>query len=158
MKYTLFVLALALAPAASAQEMRRADFLVGPWHCEHTVGDFHGTYTTTFSTALNGKWFRQVYNFPTLGKTGGPAQGEFFTGYDSSAKRWVRWGMLSTGDYWAMTGTLTDRTWTWSYELPVRAQNAAVWTKKSDAEYVIDGPTYPENGTMVTEHHICRKS
>lgn len=33
----------------------------------------------------------------------------------------------------------------------------ATFTKKSDTEYTIDGPSYPENGTVVTEHHICRK-
>ena len=33
----------------------------------------------------------------------------------------------------------------------------ATFTKKSDSEYVVDGPTYPENGVRVTEHHVCRK-
>jgi hypothetical protein len=31
------------------------------------------------------------------------------------------------------------------------------WTKKSDAEYAIDGPEYPQNGKLVTEHHLCKK-
>jgi hypothetical protein len=31
------------------------------------------------------------------------------------------------------------------------------WTKKSDAEYAIDGPEYPQSGKLVTEHHVCKK-
>ena len=44
----------------------------------------------------------------------------------------------------------------WSYILPGRT-GSAVWTKKGDTEYTVDGPTYPSNGKMVTEHHDCRK-
>jgi len=33
----------------------------------------------------------------------------------------------------------------------------ATFTKKSYTEYSIDGPTYPENGEEVTEHHSCYK-
>jgi hypothetical protein len=29
---------------------------------------------------------------------------------------------------------------------------AATW-----AEYVVDGPSYEQNGTRVTEHHVCKK-
>jgi hypothetical protein len=25
------------------------------------------------------------------------------------------------------------------------------------SEYVVDGPTYPDNGKLVTEHHVCKK-
>ena len=158
MKPSLFVLVLGFAPALHAQEMRNADFLVGTWNCAHTVGDFRGTYTTTYSAALDGKFLRQIIDFPTLGDNSGPAQAEFFTGYDAGRKYWVRWGMLSTGEYWAMTGTHSDSGWTWSYVLPGRAPNAATWTKKSDTEYVVNGPSYPDKGKMVTEHHTCRKS
>jgi len=35
---------------------------------------------------------------------------------------------------------------------------SAVYTKKSDAEFTVDGPSYPENGKQVTEHHTCQKS
>jgi len=40
--------------------------------------------------------------------------------------------------------------------LPGRS-GGAVWTKKSDTEYTVDGPSYPANGKMVTEHHTRRK-
>ena len=33
----------------------------------------------------------------------------------------------------------------------------ATFTKKSDSEYAVDGPSYEQNGTRVTEHHVCRK-
>lgn len=33
----------------------------------------------------------------------------------------------------------------------------ATLTRRSDTEYAVDGPTYPENGTLVTEHHVCKK-
>jgi hypothetical protein len=162
------VLLLGLATAAAAQnapDMRAVQFLVGTWSCAHTVGDFKGTYTTTYTSALDGQWLRQIYDFPTLGSGTGPAHGEFFIGYDSHFKRWVRWGMLSTGDYWAMTATQSDNTWSWSYALPRRPgsgtyedKDQVTWMKKSDAEYIVDCPTYPQNGKTVTEHHDCRKS
>lgn len=152
------ILMLGVATSAGAQELHSADFLVGKWSCAHTVGDFKGTYTTTISSALDGQWLRQTYEFPDK-------RAEFFLGYDPRLQRWVRWGMLSTGEYWAMTAVHADTTWTWSYALPRRPGNGtytdkpdAVWTKKSDVEYVIDGPTYPEKGKMVTEHHDCKKA
>lgn len=40
---------------------------------------------------------------------------------------------------------------------PDAAEADATFMKKSPTEYVIDGPTYPENGTEVTEHHDCHK-
>ena len=33
----------------------------------------------------------------------------------------------------------------------------ATFSKKSDSEYVVDGPSYEQNGTRVTEHHVCKK-
>jgi hypothetical protein len=40
---------------------------------------------------------------------------------------------------------------------PDAAEADATFMKKSPTEYVIDGPTYLENGTEVTEHHDCHK-
>jgi hypothetical protein len=40
---------------------------------------------------------------------------------------------------------------------PEAPEADATFTRKSDTEYVIDGPTYPENGKQVTEHHDCHK-
>src|SRR4029077_19491397 len=55
-----------------------------------------------------------------------------------------------------MVGKHVHNVWSWSYVLPGRS-GGAVWTKKSDTEYTVDGPSYPANGKMVTEHHTCRK-
>jgi hypothetical protein len=124
------ILMLGVATGAGAQELHSADFLVGKWSCAHSVGDFKGTYTTTISSALDGQWLRQTYDFPDK-------RAEFFLGYDPRFQRWVRWGMLSTGEYWAMTAVRADTTWTWSYALPRRPGSGtytdkrdAVWTKK----------------------------
>jgi hypothetical protein len=51
----------------------------------------------------------------------------------------------------------SDANWSWDYVLP-GPNGHAVWTKKSDAEYTVDGPSYTENGKPVTEHHVCKKS
>ena len=56
-----------------------------------------------------------------------------------------------------MVGTLRDNIWYYGYVLPGTA-GSAVYTKKSDSEYTVDGPEYPENGKMVTEHHRCTKN
>jgi hypothetical protein len=59
--------------------------------------------------------------------------------------------------------TDTDDGWAWKYASFFRTQKPetpgsdATLTKKSDREYVIDGPSYPEKGTVVTEHHVCKK-
>jgi hypothetical protein len=53
----------------------------------------------------------------------------------------------------------------WSYkyasffprQLPETPESDATFTRKSDTEYVVDGPSYPDNGTQVTEHHVCKK-
>jgi hypothetical protein len=64
---------------------------------------------------------------------------------------------MSTGQYFAMLGKRVDNVWSWNYVLPGLC-GSAVYTKKSDAEFTVDGPSYPENGKVVTEHHTCRKS
>ena len=60
--------------------------------------------------------------------------------------------------------TDTANGWTWKYvsffprSKPETSDPDATFTKKSAKEYTIDGPTYPQDGTMVTEHHTCHKS
>ncbi len=138
------------------QELQAAQFLVGTWRCSHTVGDFAGTYTTTFAKAFGNAWLRQTYDFPVTGE-GGAAQAEYFTGYDARRDGWVWFGAMSTGQYFAMLGKRVDNVWSWNYVLP-GLFGSAVYTKKSDAEFTVDGPSYPENGKQVTEHHTCQKS
>jgi hypothetical protein len=155
---TLFLAASVSAqgPPTAPQERQAAQFLVGTWRCSHTVGAFSGTYTTTFAPAFAGVWLRQSYDFPVTGE-GGAAQAEYFIGYDARRDGWVRFGAMSTGQYFAMLGKRVDNVWSWNYVLP-GLFGSAVYTKKSDTEFTVDGPSYPENGKPVTEHHICRKS
>ena len=81
---------------------------------------------------------------------------DYFLGYDVRVDRWVRFGAHSNAQYYGMLGTRADNVWSWSYVLPGPAARA-VWTKQSDTEYTVDGPSYSANGKRVTEHHGCRK-
>jgi hypothetical protein len=69
-----------------------------------------------------------------------PVHGEYFP---------IR--MKETGDGWAY------RYVSFFGSKPETADADATFTKKSDTEYSIEGPTYPENGKQVTEHHSCHK-
>ena len=89
---------------------------------------------------------------------------EYFMGYDERRQAWVRFGVMSTGQYFAIRMTETgDSGWSWKYVSFFRTQNPetpgsdATFTKKSDSEYAVDGPSYEQNGTRVTEHHVCKK-
>jgi hypothetical protein len=145
------------AQAAAQQEMQYAQFLVGTWSCAHTVGDFAGTYTTTVASALDNRWLKQTYDFPASGERAGPIHAEYFIGYDPRVQRWLRFGAMTDGQYFAMVAKRNGDVWTWGYVLPGTA-GSAVYTKKSDSEFTVDGPSYPSNGTTVTEHHTCRKA
>jgi hypothetical protein len=146
----------ARAQATVQQEMQFAQFLVGTWNCAHTVGDFSGTYTTTVASALGNRWLRQTYDFPATSE-GAAVRSEYFIGYDPRGQRWLRLGAMSDGMYFAMVAKRTGDTWSWGYVLPGTTGNA-VYTKKSDTEFTVDGPSYPSNGKTVTEHHTCRKA
>jgi hypothetical protein len=153
--------ALASSPnavaAPTAQEaMSSVRFLVGSWNCAHTVGDFSGTYRETFANALDGRWLKQTYEFPATSSE--PAvHAEYFIEYDERIPRWVRFGAHSNGQYYGMYSPSGDPTWVCSYVLP-SARGTATWTKRSDSEYTVDGPEYPQNGKLVTEHHRCTKT
>ncbi len=152
---------LAVVPASAQtrahdkDEMQFAQFFVGKWDCKHTVGDFSGTYTTTYTSALGGEWIEQVYDFPATASDAS-VHADYFLGYDVRVNQWVRFGAHSNAQYYGMLGTRADNVWSWSYVLP-GLSGRAVWTKRSDTEYAVDGPTYPQNGRLVTEHHTCRK-
>ena len=70
---------------------------------------------------------------------------------------------MSDGFWAAMRMTETDSGFSWKYvslskdRKPETPGTDATLTRRSDTEYAIDGPTYPENGVSVTEHHLCRK-
>ena len=146
------------AAAPTAQEaMGSVRFLVGTWSCAHTVGDFSGTYAETFTNALDGRWLKQTYEFPATSAE--PAvKAEYFFEYDQRVPRWVRFGAHSNGQYYGMYSSSAGApTWVWNYVLPA-SKGTATWTKRSNTEYTIDGPEYPENGKLVTEHHRCTKT
>ena len=144
--------------APTAQEgMGSIQFLVGTWNCAHTVGDFSGTYVETFANAMNGRWLRQTYEFPAT-STEPAVHAEYFIEYDPRVPRWVRFGAHSNGQYYGMYSTSPGvPIWAWNYVLPT-AKGTTTWTKRSNTEYTIDGPEYPENGKLVTEHHRCTKT
>jgi len=144
--------------ASDQPEMQAAQFLLGTWSCKHTVGDFAGTYTTIYESSLGDLWLKQTYDFPATSDQ--PAvHAEYFLEYDprSPVQHWVRFGAHSNGQYYGMVGKRAGNVWSWSYVLP-GPSGSVVWTKRSDSEYAIDGPSYSQNGKQVTEHHTCRKA
>lgn len=154
------------APTAR-QKIAAVQYLVGAWSCTHTVGTFSGPYTTTWASVLDDLWLKQTYEFPANQQEKGPAvHGEFLMGYDEGRQAWVRFGVMSTGRYFAIRMTENgDSGWSWKYvsffqrKTPETPDSDATFTKKSAVEYVVDGPTYPKDGTgaLVTEHHVCKK-
>jgi hypothetical protein len=158
--------AAAQAAETAQQKIAAAQYLVGTWSCTHTVGTFSGPYTTTYASILGNLWLRQTYDFsaPQTQEKAQPVHGEFIMGYDEPRQAWVRFGAMSTGKYFPIRMTETgDGGWSWKYVSFFKTSNPetpgsdATFTKKSDAEYVVDGPSYISNGTRVTEHHICKK-
>jgi hypothetical protein len=156
----------AYAAPTAQQKLASVQYLVGTWNCAHTVGTFSGTYTTTYANALGNLWLKQTYDFPAKQmKEAEPAvHAEYLMGYDERRQAWVRFGAMSTGQYFAIRMTDTgDSGWSWKYisfsstRKPETPGSDATFTKKSDSEYAVDGPSYEENGTRVTEHHICKK-
>lgn len=152
--------------ATAQQKMVTVDYLVGTWGCAHTVGTFAGKYTTTYSKVLGNMWLKQTYDFPPaqFGNNTEPAiQAETLIGFDERRQAWVRFFANSIGQYFAIRMTETENGWSYKYVSffprvnPETADADATFTKKSDTEYLIDGPSYPENGVQVTEHHDCRK-
>ena len=171
----IFVAALVPADAApparqktaTAQEkMASVDYLAGTWSCGHTVGTFSGKYKTTYTKVLGNHWLKQTYDFPpqqTAERNEPAVAAETLIGYDERRQAWVRFFANSSGQYFAIRMTDTDSGWSFKYisffprTKPETPDADATFTKKSDTEYLVDGPSYEENGTRVTEHHSCHK-
>jgi hypothetical protein len=155
-------------PASAAtpqQELQSRQFLIGTWNCTFTAGPSKGRYTTTWSYVLDNRWLKQTYDQAAQPKAQ-PFRAEYFVGFDEARKAWVRFGAMTTGQYFAIRmNDAGDGNWAWRYVsfFGRRSGNSAkpdaTFTKKSESQYTVDGPTYPgENGKMETEHHICRKA
>jgi hypothetical protein len=167
----LAVTFIASAPNAHAaptarQEIAARQYLVGTWNCTHTVGNFTGTYTTTWAAALGDLWLKQTYQFPPrqMSEDGQAVRGEWLMTYDEGRQGWVRFGGMSNGQYFAIRMTdAGEGGWSWKYvtffprKSPETPGSDATFSKKSDSEYVVDGPSYPKDGATVTEHHVCKK-
>jgi hypothetical protein len=147
------------------QKMATVDYLVGTWSCGHTVGTFSGKYTTRYTKVLGDLWLKQTYDFPPRqfgGSNETTVTAEALIGYDQNRGQWVRFFATSTGEYFPLRMKETANGWAFRYisffgSKPETAEADATFTKKSDTEYLIDGPTYPDNGKQVTEHHSCHK-
>src|SRR5438445_8399546 len=97
------------ASPAVQQKIASVQYLVGTWNCAHTVGTFSGTYTTTYAKALGDLWLKQTYDFPPAqtAEREPAVQGEWLMGYDERRQAWVRFGAMSTGQYFAIRMTDT---------------------------------------------------
>jgi hypothetical protein len=154
--------------ATSRQKIESVSYLVGTWNCDHTVGTFAGKYSTTYSKVLGGLWLKQTYDFPPQqtkeGTTEPAINAETLMGFDERRQAWVRFFANSEGLYFPIRMTDTGNGWSWKYvsffprTKPETSEPDATFTKKTDKEYTIDGPSYEQNGTRVTEHHTCHKS
>jgi hypothetical protein len=151
------------APQTAAQAIASVDYLVGTWRCAHTVGTFSGTYTTTYSKVLGDRWLRETWDFPAQGAEA-RITAESLMGYDEGRQSWVRFFANSLGQHFEIRISDTPNGWSYKYAsffrraTPETPEPDAVFTKKSDTEYTVDGPTYPKGATRVTEHHTCHKS
>lgn len=162
--FALPALLLTAAPPADSapRQSPMADYLIGTWQCAHTVGSFSGTYKTTYEKVLDGKWLQQTYEF--AGQKGDPASTAVaLMGFDYRRHAWVRFFASSNGQYFPIRMTDTGSGWAWKYSTffthttPETPGPDATIARKSDTEYEIQGPTYPQNGVQVTEHHVCHR-
>ena len=151
---------------AAGQEMASVNYLIGTWRCAHTVGTFSGKYTTIYSKALGDRWLRQSWDFPAQNAGNGnegPVTAETLMGYDEGRQTWVRFFANSLGQHFEIRMTDTPNGWSYKYASffprtrPETPDPDAIFTRKSATEYTVDGPTYPQGATRVTEHHTCHK-
>lgn len=154
---------VALAALTPRDAVNEHAYLIGTWKCSFTVGDEGGDYTTTWSRALDGMWLEQTYDQPRQPHAE-YFKAHYFVGYDPRYDQWVRFGVMTTGQYFLIRMTDTPSGWGWRYAGVFKTRRQppgydTVFARKSDSSYTVDGPTYPgDKGTMVTEHHRCRKA
>jgi hypothetical protein len=155
--------AAALGALTPREAIDQHFYLIGTWKCSFTVGDQGGDYATTWSRVLDGMWLEQTYDQKQQPHAE-YFKARYFVGYDPRYNQWVRFGVMTTGQYLLIRMTDTPGGWGWSYAgvfktRPSRSGYDTVFTRKSDTAYMVDGPTYPgDKGKLVTEHHRCRKT
>ena len=163
----LLLTAAAPQSGPAPQQLSMIDYLIGTWDCAHTVGTFSGTYKTSYAKVLGGKWLQQTYDFPaqrSAGRDEPASSAVALMGFDDRRQTWVRFFANSYGQYFPIRMTDTGTGWAWKYSTfftrsaPETPGADAMLTKKSDTQYEIQGPSYPQNGAQVTEHHVCRKT
>src|SRR5947209_3835805 len=145
-------------PGLAAQQSSMVDYLIGTWDCAHTVGTFSGTYKTSYAKILAGRWLQQTYDFPaqkTADRDEPASTAVALMGFDERRQVWVRFFANSGGQYFPIRMTDTGTGWTWKYSTfftrttPETPGPDATLTRKSDTEYEIRGPSYPQNGVQV---------
>jgi len=156
-------LATALSALTPREAIAQHAYLIGTWKCSFTVGDEGGNYTTTWSRILDATWLEQTYDQPQQERA--PYfKAQYFVGYDPGHNQWVRFGAMTTGQYFLIRMTDTPGGWGWKYSgifstRPEPSDYDTVFTRVSDSYYTVDGPSYPNaKGVTVTEHHQCRKA
>ncbi len=139
-------------------------YLIGNWSCTFTVGDEGGSYRTTWTPTLGGLWIKQTIDQPAQPRAQA-FTAEYLVGYDERRGQWVRFGAMTTGQYFVIRMADTPEGWGWTYvglfrnSRPPSQQYDTIFSRTSDESYRIDGPTYPDaKGMVVTEHHRCSKT
>jgi|SRR5579864_5576962 len=145
------------------QEMESVNYLIGKWSCSHVIGTSPGSYTATYSKVLGDRWLEEIYDFPAQ-QNGPTVTAWALMSFDERRQTWVRYFVNSVGYHFEIRMTDTPNGWSYKYAslFPETKSETpdpdAVFTKKSDTEYTIEGPTYPANGTLVTQHDACHKA
>ena len=146
------------------QEMESVNYLIGTWTCSHVIGASSGRYIANYSKVLADRWLKETYDFPP-GKTAPAVSAESLMGFDERQQMWVRFFVNSVGYHFEMRLTDTPTGWSYKYASvfpgakPETPDPDALFTKVSDTDYKIDGPTYrsQDDGTLVTQHDTCHK-
>lgn len=171
-QYTMIVATTALFAVSLAAQIASRAYLIGDWNCSYTVGKTTGSYTTTWAATLDGKWLTQSIDQGPVQKsmmsdadpTTKGFKATYFIGYDERRQGWVRFGAMTTGQYFAIRMSDDGRGgWIYDYVSLFPSTHTpppngdAAFKRISDSRYVIDGPTYPLQNVLVTEHHTCAK-
>lgn len=82
--------------------------------------------------------------------------GEYVIGHDARTKQWARLGAMDDGSYWVMAAPRHEDTLTYSY-MSSAASAKTLYIRRGPDAYVVERPSYPEHGKIITEHHSWRR-